>query len=51
MLTASVLILAFLGATPRSALRICRACEVGLEQTRCTQLWFFGCEKKKEKFF
>ena len=37
ILTASGLSLASLGATVMRALSICSACEVGLEQTRCTE--------------
>ena len=38
-----------LGVTARRARNICNACEVGREQTKCTDDWFLGCCLKKPK--
>ena len=39
----------FFGAVKSKARRICNACDVGREQTKWTQDWFFGWNIKKIK--
>ena len=37
----------FFGAVKSKARRICKACDVGREQTKWTQDWFLGWKKNK----
>ena len=50
LLTVSEATLAFFGATEIKAFRICKAWEVGLEQTKWTQDWFLGWKIGRDKF-